>query len=129
MKVSLILGLMIFSAFLMSCKKGGKDQNSKEKPPAIVDVLIAGTDKVEFSLEVNGTVLSDEMIEIHTEASGRITMLNMPDGAYVQEGTVLAKLNNDEIVAELEQLNSQLELAKKTEKRLQIGRASCRERV
>ncbi|MBK7215462.1 MAG: hypothetical protein IPH88_19770 [Bacteroidales bacterium] len=56
-------------------------------------MLIAGPEKIAFSLDVNGTVLSDA-------------------------GTVLAKLNNDEIVAELEQLNSQLELARKTEKRL-----------
>lgn len=118
MKVYLSISLIAIAALFLSCKDSGKDKNPKEKPPAIVDVLIAGPEKIAFSLDVNGTVLSDEMIEIHTEVSGRITMLNMPDGAYVAEGTVLAKLNNDEIVAELEQLNSQLELARKTEKRL-----------
>jgi membrane fusion protein (multidrug efflux system) len=118
MNLKLSLFLLLTISVLVACKKSNKDQNKKEKPPPLVDVLIAGQQEIPIRLEVNGTVVAFDMIEIHPEASGRITWLNMPDGAFVQEGTLLAKLNNEELQAQLEQQKSQLALATKTEQRL-----------
>ncbi len=58
------------------------------------------------------------MVEFHPEISGRLTYLNMPDGGFVKEGTVLAKINDADLQAQMEQQKIQLELAVKTEKRL-----------
>ena len=82
-----------------------------------VEVIIAGTENFPNSIEVNGTVLSQEMIEMHPEISGRIIYLNIPDGAAVKEGTVLVKINDADLQAQLEQQKVQLDLAKKTEER------------
>jgi len=102
----------------VSCKSGKESSTSKEKPPASVDVLIAKTDSMKVDVEVNGTVLSEEMVELHSEISGKITYLNIPDGATVAEGTVLAKINDAELQAQMEQQKAQLDLATKTEARL-----------
>lgn len=101
---------------IFSCKR--KTQILKDKPPVTVDVIIA--EKVNFSsnIEVNGVTLSEEKIELHPEISGRLTYLNIPDGATVKEGTVLAKINDADLQAQLEQQKVQLDLANKTENRL-----------
>jgi membrane fusion protein (multidrug efflux system) len=112
-----VLSLML--AALISCNSEAKDKNIvKEKPPVAVDVIIAANKDFSSDIEVNGTVLSDEMIELHPEVGGRLTFLNIPDGARVAKGTILAKINDADLQAQLQQQKVQLDLADKTEQRL-----------
>ena len=111
---------MIFVLFLVplmiSCNH--KSEKPRERAPVIVDVIVAASVHFPSSVEVNGETLSEEMIELHPEISGRLTYLNIPDGATVEKGTVLAKINDADLQAQLEQQKVQLELAVKTEHRL-----------
>ena len=119
MRFNQILMLPILLATLISCKSEAKDKTaSKEKPPVAVDVIIAGNTDFASDIEVNGTVLSEEMVELHPEVGGRLTYLNIPDGARVSAGTVLAKINDADLQAQMQQQKIQLELAEKTEQRL-----------
>jgi membrane fusion protein, multidrug efflux system len=102
---------------LVSCKKKNKEMAMKEKPPVMVDILIASLENFSTDIEVNGSVLSYEMVELRPEVSGRIISLNIPDGEKVQQGTVLVKINDADLQAQLEQQKIQLELATKTEQR------------
>lgn len=114
-----IIFLSILVLGLASCgKKGGKEKGGKEKPPALVDILVAQNQDFENIIEVNGSVLSNEMVELRPEISGRLVQLNIPDGEKVAEGTILAKINDADLQAQLEQQKSQLDLAQKNEKRL-----------
>ena len=115
-QIFLILIILSGLPGLYSCKR--KADQIKEKPPVKVDVLIAYKDDFPLDIEVNGAALSEEMVELYPEVSGRLTYLNIPDGAFVREGTILAKINDSELQAELEQQNVQLDLAVKTEQRL-----------
>jgi membrane fusion protein, multidrug efflux system len=110
---------ILFFSFLalMACNSKNADEK-KDKPPVRVEVIIAEEENFPTSFEVNGTVLSEEMIELHPEISGRITFLNIPDGATITEGTILAKINDADLQAQLEQQKVQLDLASKTEQRL-----------
>src|SRR5450759_3928304 len=101
---------------LYSCHR--KKEKIKDKAPVMVDVIIAEKANFPSSIEVNGAALSEEMIELHPEISGRLTYLNIPDGAAVKKGTLLAKINDADLQAQLEQQKVQLNLADKTEKRL-----------
>jgi membrane fusion protein (multidrug efflux system) len=107
-------------AAMISCKSEAKDKNAniKEKPPVAVDVIVAGNSDFTSDIEVNGTVLSDEMVELHPEVGGRLTYLNIPDGAAVKAGTILARINDADLQAQLQQQKVQLEMAEKTEQRL-----------
>jgi len=119
MRLMQILGLPILLAILISCSSEAKDKTvPKGKLPVPVDVIIAGNTDFASDIEVNGTVLSDEMIELHPEVGGRLTYLNIPDGARVSAGTILAKINDADLQAQLQQQKVQLELAQKTEQRL-----------
>jgi membrane fusion protein (multidrug efflux system) len=90
----------------------------QERPPVSVDILIAGNTDFSSDIEVNGTVLSEEMISLYPEVSGRLTYLNIPDGAKVQAGTILARINDADLQAQMQQQQVQLDLAEKTEQRL-----------
>jgi membrane fusion protein, multidrug efflux system len=118
MKLKSSIGALIVLSLFVSCKSKNKEQAPKEKPQVIVEVIIAGAEDVSSSLEVNGTVLSNEMIELRPEISGRLTYLNIPDGAAVKQGTILARVNDADLQAQMEQQKTQLDLATKTEKRL-----------
>jgi len=99
----------------------------KEKPkgfdkfnanaPVFVDIALVATQVVDKSVEVTGSVLATESIELHPETNGRITYLQIPEGKLVQAGTVLAKLNDADLQAQLEKIKVQLELANINEQR------------
>jgi len=119
MKLMLIIGLPMMLAAMVSCKSEAKDKNAtKEKPPVSVEVIVAANKSFSSDIEVNGSVLSEEMIEVHPEVGGRLTYLNIPDGAMVKAGTILARINDADLQAQLQQQKVQLELAEKTEQRL-----------
>lgn len=114
-----IFGFLIFMIIFISCKPRNKDQGGVMKSaPVSVEVVVASNEEVASNLEVNGSVLSNEMAELHPEVSGRLIYLNLPDGANVKEGTLLARVNDADLQAQLEQQKTQLELANKTLKRL-----------
>jgi membrane fusion protein (multidrug efflux system) len=110
--------ILSLSLLLISCGTKKKDQATIEKPPVPVEIIVAGFEEIQSNLEVNGSVLSNEMAELRTEVSGRLVYLNLPDGATVREGTLLARVNDADLQAQLEQQKTQLELATKTLKRL-----------
>jgi membrane fusion protein (multidrug efflux system) len=111
--------LLLLALAMISCKRGPDNKTVKqERPPVSVDILIAGNTDFSSDIEVNGTVLSEEMISLHPEVSGRLTYLNIPDGATVQAGTILARINDADLQAQLQQQRVQLDLAEKTEQRL-----------
>lgn len=94
--------------------KGG-DKNT----PTVVDVLLAGGTSLDYAVEVNGTVIPYETVNISAEVSGRLTFLQVPDGASVAAGTVLARINDADLQATLNRSKVQLQLAQQTEQRLQ----------
>lgn len=119
MKYLLILIIPLLLSALISCKGEAKEKTSvKDKPPVPVDVIIAANTSFSSDIEVNGAVLSAEMVELHPEVGGRLTYLNIPDGAFVKAGTILAKVNDADLQAQMQQQKVQLELAEKTEQRL-----------
>ena len=61
---------------------------------------------------------ANEYAELHPEVSGRLTYLNVPEGKFIQQGTVIARINDADLQAQVNKSQMQLELAKQTEERL-----------
>ena len=100
---------------------GGKQAPPKGlggQPPTIVDVIVAAPQSLGASLEVNGELVADEYVELHPEVSGRLVYLNVPEGATVAQGTVIARINDADLQAQVHKTEEQLDLAKQTEGRL-----------
>lgn len=66
-----------------------------------------------------------EETEIHPEVSGKVTYLSIREGAHVKKGTLLARLFDGDLQAQLQKLKVQLQVAQKTKERqeelLKIG--------
>ncbi|MDB5210153.1 MAG: efflux transporter periplasmic adaptor subunit, partial [Sediminibacterium sp.] len=111
------LALLLITA----CKSKKEPVNNGKPaaaPPVVVDVLIAKPQPITNSVEANGTVVANESVELHPEVSGRLTFLNIPEGAYIKQGTVIAKINDADLQAQLGKTKVALDLANKTEERL-----------
>ncbi len=125
-----ITGILILSA-LMSCsstsKKNEKTSQQQLKAPSAlpVEAFIIEPETIKPSLNIAGTLLPMEETEIHPEVSGKVVMLSVKEGAYVTKGSLLAKLFDGDLRAQLQKLNVQLEVAEKTQQRqddlLKIG--------
>ncbi len=118
--IGIVLVFLIFvkATFFTSEKPKGQGQGKDGKKQATpVSVFVIGDKKIEDKIYANGTVLSNEEAELKLEASGRITYLNLPEGKTVRKGTLLLKLNDAEIRAQLEKIIAQLKLAAETESR------------
>ena len=84
MRYLFTIALPIVLVSLLACKNTKKNLNDKkEKPSVAIDVVVASLQKFPSEIEVNGTVLAEEMVELHPEMSGRLTCLNIPDGSTV----------------------------------------------
>jgi membrane fusion protein, multidrug efflux system len=110
--------LIVIASFWISCKDKPAAQQPKENPPIVVDVMIASPEAVVNLVEANGTVVANESVELRPEVSGRLTYLNVPEGKLVTRGTVLARINSADLLAQVQKSRVQLELAEKNEQRL-----------
>ncbi len=112
--------LLVSLIILASCKSKKIDDKTKAPaaPPTNVDVVIATAKQISNTVEANGTVIANELLEIHPEISGRLTYLNIPEGTSITANTVIAKINDADLQAQLSKSKVQLDLAKKTEERL-----------
>ncbi len=112
-----ISGLFILPVLIFSCSHKVDTSKPKEAPPVIVDALVASTKTMSNTLEVNGTVVANEYVELHPEASGRLTYLFVPEGKLIKKGTLIAKVNNADLQAQVDKSKVALDLAMKTEDR------------
>lgn len=83
----------------------------------MVDVIVAKTQKISNIIEANGTVLANEYAELHPEVNGRLVFLDVPEGTVVKKSTVIAKINDADLQAQLSKTKVQLNLAELTEQR------------
>lgn len=85
--------------------------------PVSVDIAIVETQTIDKIVEANGSAQATDYIDIHPETSGRLVYLQIPEGKMVKAGTVLAKMNDADLQAQLEKIKVQLELANINEQR------------
>ena len=108
---------IFIAAGLAACSGKKEPAKATTPPPPLVDVIIAGKQSVTQTVEVNGTVVASEFVEIKPEISGRLTYLNIPEGRNISKGTLLARINDAEMQAQHKKLQVQLAMAEKTAER------------
>ena len=112
---------LIAFIFLVACKSKKEEANPQQKPaqPAtIVDVLVAQPQTISNRIEANGSVVAMEYVDLHSEVIGRLTYLNVPEGSFVKQGTIIAKIYDEDLQAQLAKSKVLLDIAQKNEARL-----------
>ncbi len=114
------LSVCMITSLLVAC--GGKKEAPKAAPnpqqmAMRVDAYVVRAQPFAENIEVPGSVIANEATEIHPEISGRLIQLNVAEGKMVSKGTLLAKLYDADLQAQLRKLQVQLQIAKTNEER------------
>ncbi len=90
--------------------------NTVKTPPPFPTVQAHVVQKVPVgeTLELAGSLLANESTEIFPEISGRLTMLNVAEGRTVSKGTLLGKIYDGDLRAQLQKLEVQLKVQEQT---------------
>ena len=120
-RIRLYTILITVSVLLLSCKGKKEGEKGPAAPaaaaPLVVEAMIARPTSLSADIEIPGTIQASESTEIHPEIAGRITQLNVNEGKNVSKGTLLVKLFDGDLQAQMRKLKVQLQIAEQTEKR------------
>ncbi|MEO6107793.1 MAG: efflux RND transporter periplasmic adaptor subunit [Cyclobacteriaceae bacterium] len=115
--------------FLLSCmviftscgdkKKAPVSGGQRQQGPLLVDAFLVQLSSVSENIEVPGTLFPFEETQIRGEIGGRIVELNIREGTMVKKGTLLVKIFDRDLQAQLKKLQVQLRINEKTEERNQ----------
>jgi membrane fusion protein, multidrug efflux system len=100
-----LFGLNVISVY-------GKDKKSAEANEAVL-VEIASVQSQSFNkhITLTGTLRANQGVMVRPEVAGRITQIYFKSGTMVVAGTPLVQLNQEVILAQLQQSQAELQLA------------------
>lgn len=72
--------------------------------PLPVSVIKLQKETLSNQLQVSGTILPNESVDLKPEIAGLVTKINFKEGQYVTKGTPLVYLNDEELQAQFQRL-------------------------
>ena len=117
-----ILNLFIIIAFtgiLYSCHSGVSDTKTANRQPVSLKVegIIVNPTTLDQTIAISGTLKPFEETVLMPEVAGRVVDINLSEGGFAKKGTLLVKLFDGDLQAQLKKSKSQLQLEEQTEKR------------
>jgi membrane fusion protein, multidrug efflux system len=85
--------------------------------PSPVEVMVVSSESLDEKIQTTGTIIANEEVDIRSEVSGRITAINFREGDQVAKGTVLLKIYDTDLRAQLLKLEANRKLAETNEAR------------
>lgn len=82
-----------------------------------VEVLVLKPVMLENKINTTGTLLANEEVELRPEISGRVVGVHFQEGSRVTKGSLLLKINDSELQAQLKRKESEERLAVSDEQR------------
>jgi membrane fusion protein (multidrug efflux system) len=70
---------------------------------------------IDQTISISGTIRPMEETVLMPEVPGRVVMINLDEGKYVRQGTILIKLFDEDLQAQLHKAQAQLDLAEQTQ--------------
>ncbi|MCB0687963.1 MAG: efflux RND transporter periplasmic adaptor subunit [Saprospiraceae bacterium] len=128
MKRTKTLAVILFAIIVilgLGCSTKDKPDETASSPPApvskgiTVDVFVAVESKLENIINATGSLLSNELVQIAPDRSGKLIQLNFNESSYVKEGSLLAKIDDEELKAQLAKQKVQETMAIREEERAQ----------
>ncbi|MDJ1466423.1 efflux RND transporter periplasmic adaptor subunit [Xanthocytophaga flava] len=107
--VVLALGGVIYYNKIFTKSHAVAGNTSGQPQEIAIQGFVAKSKSLTNNLVASGTLMPAEQIEIHPEVSGRIISLNINEGREVAAGTLLVKLYDADLKAQLRKLQVQKE--------------------
>lgn len=103
----LLMTIMALTFTAYACGSPEESNTQSESLPS-VDVEQAVLKSVPASYRFSGTVISDKTVQLSTKISGRVEQLDVEEGDYVTEGSVLIRIKDDNLQAQRSQVEASL---------------------
>src|SRR6185503_1531994 len=116
--VVLVAVLAAIKLIFLSPKQPQAGPANGKAPTVPVSVVVVKDGNVKNKITVSGNVMANEEALLKPESSGKIISLEITEGAEVQKGQLLAKLNDATLQAKLKKATVQQNLASEKEQRL-----------
>ena len=116
--IGFLILLLVVTGMACKQKKDNAAATPAGPPPAMkVEVMIVKPQSLLTDIEVPGTIIANESTDVHPEISGRLTSLNIQEGRNIARGTLLAKIYDGDLQAQMRKIEVQLKIAEQTEQR------------
>jgi membrane fusion protein (multidrug efflux system) len=114
-----LVSFLIPGVVFFSCHTGTKDKQTTQKTKATprVEGYIVQPSELNTDITVSGTIKPFEETALMPDVSGRVVTMNLPEGKFVKQGTLLVKLFDGDLQAQLKKAKLQLQIAEQTQKR------------
>ena len=127
-KIFLVLGIILLLAVAYFYPRLGTQPAGEGAAPAgqngggnaeplVVNVIQLKKETLNNQLQVSGTILPNESVDIKPEINGLVTKINFKEGQYVTKGTPLVYLNDNELQAQFQRLQYTQKLVQTQESR------------
>lgn len=120
-----LLFFISISAIVAACvsKAGSLKEDGATAPvPAVIatpaDGVVVQPGTLREELEVTGTLIANQQVDIVSELTRRIVKVHVKEGSVVRQGTLLFQLDDADLQAQLQRLHQQEKLAMLNEERL-----------
>jgi membrane fusion protein, multidrug efflux system len=124
LKIILILVAVAAVAYFVISRFTGNEQQQQAGPPqgpmaqrVTVDVFVVSPTAYQNRITSTGTVMPNEEVMLSSEIAGRVTSLKFDEGSRVKKGQLLMTVNDEELRAQLQKLQSNQKLYRDMEER------------
>jgi RND family efflux transporter, MFP subunit len=111
--------IIAFSSFFYSCHSGTTNKIAVTRQAVILRVegVIVNPTVLDQTIAISGTLKPFEETVLMPEVAGRVVDINLSEGGFAKKGSLLVKLFDGDLQAQLKKSKSQLQLEEQTEKR------------
>ncbi|MCW3118261.1 MAG: efflux transporter periplasmic adaptor subunit [Chitinophagaceae bacterium] len=120
----LVAALSLFMTIVITgCSAGAKDKNKPETTTVAmkatpVDGTIIKPAVLKEELEITGSLMANQQVDMVSELTRKIVRVNVKEGANVKAGQLLFEMDNADLLAQLDRLRQQEKLALLNEERM-----------
>jgi membrane fusion protein (multidrug efflux system) len=116
---SILPVLLLIIIFVPRWLQSSPDSDSTAKPPQTatdrnaalpVNAYIAHVSYLSNGIHAVGSLVANEEVDLTSETAGKVIAINFQEGSHVKKGDLLVKINDDDLVAQLERAQFQLKL-------------------
>ncbi|MDO1450192.1 efflux RND transporter periplasmic adaptor subunit [Rhodocytophaga aerolata] len=118
--ISVVVGLVIASLLILPnalSSKNTETPKAEAKPAAVaankvaVDTYIVNGSVIDETIQAVGTIAAKQSVDIVSEIARKVTRIFVKEGSYVQQGALLFKLDDADLLARKYKLQQQEKLA------------------
>ena len=112
-----LLSIIVLVNLLLSCdpaSKNSKTADARGNTLSYVEGMVVTPSVLEQKIMVSGTLKPFEETVLMPEVPGRVISINLPEGKYIKKGTLLVKLFDGDLLANLSKAQTQLQIEQQT---------------